>query len=136
MIKLAWFEIPVINLDRAVKFYNHIFNIEIPILDKRANYGSMVGLLVNQNGIIGTLTQNNRNPYIPSQREGSILYLNVGDEDLNVILSRVEKANGKILLPTTPIEPSGNKGYVAWIMDSEGNRIGLHTKNSKRKIHL
>lgn len=132
MIKLAWFEIPVIDLDRAVKFYNNIFNIDIPILDKRANYGSMVGLLVNQNGIIGTLTQNNRNPYIPSQTEGCIIYLNIDDEDLNVILSRVEKAHGKIILPTTPIEPSGNKGSVAWIMDSEGNRIGLHTKNSKR----
>jgi predicted enzyme related to lactoylglutathione lyase len=74
------------------------------------------------------LTQNTRNPYIPSQTEGCILYLNVGDEDLNVVLSRVEKAGGKILLPITPIEPSGNKGSVAWIMDSEGNRIGLHTR--------
>lgn len=101
--------------------------MDIPILDKRKNYGSMVGLLVDQKGMRGTLVQNNENPYIPSQTKGCIVYLKVENEDLDVVLGRLETAGGQLLLPITPIDPSDhNKGSVAWIIDSEGNRIGLH----------
>ncbi|PZN81694.1 MAG: hypothetical protein DM484_07845 [Candidatus Methylumidiphilus alinenensis] len=125
MVRLAWFEIPVNDLERAVSFYNTVFTTEVVILDKRANYGSMVGLLIQSDTLIGTLTQNI--PYVPSQREGCILYLNVDDEPLQTVLLRVEAAGGQVLLPVTPIDPNRPLGHVAWILDSEGNRIGLHS---------
>jgi predicted enzyme related to lactoylglutathione lyase len=125
MVRLAWFEIPVNDLERAVSFYNSVFATEVAILDKRANYGSMVGLLIQSDALIGTLTQNI--PYVPSRREGCILYLNVDDEPLQTVLLRVEAAGGQVLLPVTPIDPHRPLGHVAWILDSEGNRIGLHS---------
>lgn len=125
MVRVAWFEIPAIDLERAVKFYSTVFKREVPILDKRANYGSMVGLLMQGDGMTGTLTQNL--PYVPSQREGCLLYLNVDEEPLQSILPRVEAAGGQVLLPITPIDPHRPLGHVAWILDSEGNRIGLHS---------
>lgn len=125
MVRVAWFEIPVVDLERAAQFYGTVFQMEIPIVDKRANYGSMVGILVKENGVVGTLTQNV--PYVPSQREGCLLYLNVDDEPLAGVLARVEAAGGQVLLPITPIDPTQTLGHVAWIGDSEGNRIGLHS---------
>lgn len=56
---------------------------------------------------------------------GITLYLNAGN-DLNDPLGRVESAGGKILMPKTDI---GENGYMAQLMDTEGNRIALHSWN-------
>jgi predicted enzyme related to lactoylglutathione lyase len=60
--------------------------------------------------------------YVPAAN-GSVVYLNGGD-DLNVPLSRVEKAGGKVLLPKTPLGPNG---FMALFLDTEGNKIGFHS---------
>ncbi|MGR9105458.1 MAG: VOC family protein [Gammaproteobacteria bacterium] len=133
MFRIAWFEIPVIDLERAVRFYSALLNREVPILDKRGNYGSMVGLLTKNDEMVGTLTRNTE--YVPSSREGCLIYLNLDDEPLEPVLSRVEAAGGRILLPITPIDPRKPVGRVAWIMDSEGNRIGLHCSGYPENDH-
>jgi uncharacterized protein len=56
---------------------------------------------------------------------GSLIYLNGGD-DLSVPLSKVEAAGGKIVLPKTAIGPNG---YMAHFMDTEGNKVALHSMN-------
>jgi predicted enzyme related to lactoylglutathione lyase len=55
--------------------------------------------------------------------KGALIYLN-GGEDLSVPLSKVEAAGGKILLPKTSI---GSNGFMAHIIDTEGNKIALHS---------
>ena len=60
--------------------------------------------------------------YVPSA-EGVTVYLNC-NPDLQDMLDRVEEAGGSILMPKTSI---GENGWVASIMDSEGNKIGLHS---------
>jgi len=47
-----------------------------------------------------------------------------GGEDLSTPLSKVESAGGKILLPKTAI---GQNGFMAHILDTEGNKIALHS---------
>jgi predicted enzyme related to lactoylglutathione lyase len=60
----------------------------------------------------------------PSATEGPLLYLNA-NPDIQPILDKVEKAGGKILVPKTQI--SAEFGYMAVILDSEGNRIAFHS---------
>jgi predicted enzyme related to lactoylglutathione lyase len=61
--------------------------------------------------------------YKPSSTLGPLIYLN-GNPDVQIILDRVEKAGGKILVPKTQISPE--YGYMGVFIDTEGNRIGLH----------
>ena len=57
--------------------------------------------------------------------EGVTLYLNGGD-DLSAPLNRVEQAGGKIIMPKTDI---AENGFMAQILDTEGNKVALHSWN-------
>ena len=61
--------------------------------------------------------------YEPSSK-GSLVYLNAG-KDLNAVLSKVEKAGGKVLLGKTLI--AEDIGYFALFKDTEGNKLALHS---------
>jgi hypothetical protein len=58
--------------------------------------------------------------------DGVTIYLNGGD-NLQVILDKVEKNSGKIIVPKTP--HADESGYFAMFLDSEGNKMGLHSPN-------
>ena len=60
----------------------------------------------------------------PSGTDGPLIYLN-GNPDLQKVLDKVEEAGGKVLVPKTEITPE--YGSMAVIIDTEGNRIGLHS---------
>ena len=60
----------------------------------------------------------------PSSTDGPLIYLN-GNPDLQNVLDKVEAAGGKIMVAKTMISPE--YGYMAVIIDTEGNRIGLHS---------
>ena len=59
----------------------------------------------------------------PSATDGPLIYLN-GNPDVQKVLDKVEAAGGSIMMPKTEISPE--YGFMAVIIDSEGNRIGLH----------
>jgi len=61
--------------------------------------------------------------YEPSSK-GAIIYLN-GGKDLQTALDRIKEAGGKIILPKTSL---GQNGFMAHFLDTEGNRMGLHSK--------
>ena len=123
MSTIHWFEIPAEDIERAVKFYNTILDAEMPILDMIAQMGSMLGLFPNNGGAGGALVQNSRFGYEPG-KTGTLVYLALGDSDLNIVLDKVEPAGGKVLLQKTAM---GEQGFSAWIEDSEGNKVGLHS---------
>jgi predicted enzyme related to lactoylglutathione lyase len=52
-----------------------------------------------------------------------LIYLNAG-QALSAIVARIEPAGGKLVVPETPI---GEQGAIAIFVDTEGNRIGLHS---------
>ncbi len=116
---INWFEIPVSNFERAKKFYETLFNA--PIMEMPFP-GGQYGILPcdMQNGVGGGIVKGEG--FIPSDK-GSIVYLNGGD-DLNLPLSRIENAGATILMPKTSI---GQNGFMAHFIDTEGNRIALHS---------
>ncbi len=119
---INWFEIPVTDFDRAKKFYEIIFDYQIPesiVGQTRMGFflydfksGKIGGAICHGNG------------YTPSQH-GSLIYLN-GEPDLQIILSRVENVSGKILQPKTQMSPE--VGHVAVFTDCEGNKVALHSR--------
>lgn len=117
---VSWFEIPAQNFQRAVAFYNVVYEIELHCLEMNGYY---MGLFPEVNGVGGAVIAGEG--CIPSDH-GPILYLNAGD-DLNTMLFRVESAGGRVLMGKTPIGETG--GYFALFMDSEGNKLALHSKN-------
>jgi predicted enzyme related to lactoylglutathione lyase len=58
--------------------------------------------------------------------EGVLLYFTAASGDLSVELARVQGAGGKVLLPKTLI--SEEIGYMAVLVDSEGNRMAIHSR--------
>lgn len=115
------FEIAATDITRAVKFYKTILDIEIELMEM--SQMKMGVFPVENQPTFGVIIQ--AEGYNPSA-QGVTIYLNGGD-DLQVILDRVEKNGGKILTPKTPhIDESG---FFALFIDSEGNRLGLHSTN-------
>jgi hypothetical protein len=119
---ISWFEIPVLDIERASKFYAEVFSFrDIQKLDL-GNF-KMALLPVEGDEIGGALCQGEW--YKPS-KNGVVIYMN-GGSDLSAPLSKVEDAGGKILMPKKQI--SAEFGFMAMFEDSEGNRIALHSKN-------
>ncbi|MBA3581122.1 MAG: VOC family protein [Gammaproteobacteria bacterium] len=117
----VWFEIPVTNLERAKKFYETVLDISMHDLDIGEDL--KMALFPNTEGTIGGSLCERHEFYTPSQ-QGALIYLNASP-DLEEALQRVETAGGKILLKKRQISPE--YGYMALIIDSEGNRIALHS---------
>lgn len=116
---LNWFEIPASDFERARKFYNAIFDFELST-DMDPGEGYSMGMFPYQDGVGGAIMSGEG--YLPSA-EGAVVYLNAGD-DLNGALGRIEAAGGQVVMPKTSI---GENGYIAYFIDSEGNKVGLHS---------
>lgn len=118
---VGWFEIPVNDMDRAKIFYESVFKVEISV----QNFGGLLmGWFPDRGNVVGAQgTLIKQDSYIPSQ-EGTLVYF-ISDDVQNE-LDRVEKAGGKIYQPKTQISPE--HGYMGAFIDSEGNRVALHSK--------
>ncbi len=119
---INWFEIPVTNLERSSKFYNAVFGFEI----EQMPYGdTKMGIFKHSqgSGVAGALVEGEG--YSPSDK-GPLLYLS-GGEDLSGALAKVEAAGGSVVAPKFQISPEN--GYMAIFMDSEGNKLAMHSMN-------
>ena len=115
---LNWFEIPATDYDRAVKFYNTVLASELQPMDM--GDGPLMAMFPAEDGISGAVIK--AEGYTPSA-DGSVIYLNAG-ADLSDALGRVEAAGGQVLVPKTGI---GENGFFAFLLDTEGNKVGLHS---------
>jgi predicted enzyme related to lactoylglutathione lyase len=115
---INWFEIPVSNLERATQFYGTILGAKFEPMEAMGL--RMAFFPMENGGVGGALVQGNG--YVPTA-QGINVYLN-GGEDLDAILRRVEAAGGKVALPKTSI---GENGFMALFLDTEGNKVGLHS---------
>lgn len=116
---LAWFEIPANNIARAQKFYESIFKIKMSF-EENEHYKTAF-FPIHKDRVGGSLV---KGPGYTPGGEGSKVFLN-GHPDLQIILDQVEQAGGEILVPKSPMGPSG---FFAWFKDTEGNKIALHSK--------
>lgn len=120
---ISWFEIPATDLTRATKFYETIFSTSLIAMDMPNIRMRLFPIEDMQNGIGGAVVDSG-GFHKPSMTDGPLIYLNA-NPDVQNILSKVAAAGGKIVVPKTEISEAF--GYMAIIIDTEGNRIGLHS---------
>lgn len=120
---INWFEISVSDINRAKKFYETIFGIK---MEQQNMMGMEMAFFPYDSGsgkASGGLVQG---PMHKPSGDGVKLYLN-GNPDLSNALSKVEKAGGKVVMSKTKI--SDEIGYMAFLVDTEGNTVALHSQN-------
>ncbi|WP_319500684.1 VOC family protein [uncultured Draconibacterium sp.] len=121
---VSWVEIPVKQMARAINFYETVFSVGLEKNRGRefdmawfpyseGKYGSGAALVLHKEF------------YQPSSN-GVVVYLSSPADDVNVELERVVDAGGKILQRKNKI--SDEYGYLAVILDTEGNRVALHSR--------
>lgn len=121
-VSVGWFEIPVLDMDRAIAFYNLVFQIEINKQDFGSTEMGWFPFSADAKGAPGTLIKNN-NHYKPTT-DGVLVYFS--SIDVHNELSKITASGGEILQEKTQI--SENHGYMAVFLDTEGNRIALHSQ--------
>ena len=121
---VGWFEIPTSNMDRAVKFYETVLDFKL----QREKMGELdmawFPFNMESYGSAGSLAYAPEF-YKPSS-DGVLIYLTANSGDLSNELARVENAGGKVIMGKKQI--SEEHGFMATIIDSEGNRIALHSR--------
>ena len=117
---IHWVEIPTENIERAVAFYNQLLSIEMKVMEAMGMKTAFFPhTSENQSG--GCLMQG---PIYTPSTQGTIIYLST-KEDLQSSLNKIEGIGGKVALQKTALGPNG---FMAHIIDTEGNKIGLHSK--------
>jgi predicted enzyme related to lactoylglutathione lyase len=118
---INWFEIPVTDLDRAMVLYATVTGRRLQRMD--------MGLPGQEEAMFETTHPDERTGSLvksaqvqPSQ-QGSVVYLNIED-DLDACLVRVTAAGGAVAQGKTALPPG--IGSFAYIVDTEGNKVGLH----------
>lgn len=122
---ISWFEIPATDLERAQKFYEIIFAIDMITMDMPDMRMRMFPIDDMMTGIGGALVESN-GFHKSSATDGPLIYLNA-NPDLQLVLDKIEIAGGKITMPKTEISPE--HGFMAVFEDTEGNRMALHSIN-------
>jgi len=120
---INWFEIPVTDMQRAKHFYQVVFGIHMEDMDMPGMQMAMFPYEMNSGKLSGALVKSD---YHRPSHDGVIIYLNA-NPDLKEVLDRVESEHGEVIMPKTQISPE--IGYMAFFIDSEGNRVALHSQN-------
>ncbi|MDO8927805.1 MAG: VOC family protein [Bacteroidota bacterium] len=118
---INWFEIPVLNFDRAKEFYSRIYDYEMHEMMMGPLRMGFLPMDPDSQGVGGAIVQGDG--FVPTAL-GTKIYLN-GGKDLLTVLHRVIAAGGEIITPKTLI--SDEIGYFAVFEDTEGNHISLHS---------
>jgi predicted enzyme related to lactoylglutathione lyase len=119
---ISWFEIPSADINRAQKFYETIFGISMIPMDFPQLQMRMFPTEDPMN--VGGAICNSGDFYKPSADSGPLVYLNA-NPDVQIVLDKIEAAGGKIVVPKTEISPE--HGHMAVFLDTEGNRVALHS---------
>lgn len=117
---LNWFEIPALDIDRSKKFYETIFDLKMDTMEmngtKMAFFPSEPGSGKANGGIA-------QGPMHKPNLDGTKVYLNA-NPNMDTVISKVEAAGGKVIVPKMSIGPNG---FMAFIIDTEGNSVGIHS---------
>jgi predicted enzyme related to lactoylglutathione lyase len=116
--RIVWCDIPAKDLGRSIKFYGAVLNETI---EKQSFPGMEFATFSHENGVGGSLFAGGE---VQPSADGPLIYLNCQGR-LDEAAATVEPNGGKILQPKHQIGPYG---YRVVILDSEGNRIALHSR--------
>ena len=120
---ISWVEIPVIDMQRAVSFYEKILDVKLQTMP--LGNLSMAFFPVEESGIGGALCKHGGH-YTPSEN-GVVIYLRA-EPNIVAMLEKVEKAGGNIISNKKQISENPDYSFMALIKDTEGNRIALYEK--------
>lgn len=114
-------EISVSDFARAVAFYEAVLGLKIEEADMP---GTQMGLLPGDDGAVNVVLV--KGPDYKPAADGTVVYLDAGN-DLQSTLDKIEPNGGTIIVPKTWISPE--MGFFALFIDTEGNKLGLHSGN-------
>jgi predicted enzyme related to lactoylglutathione lyase len=120
---LNWFEIPVTDLGRAKHFYQVAFSIHMDDMNMPGMEMASFPAEMGNGKVAGALVKAEHSK--PSA-DGVLIYLNA-NPDMTEVLHRIQSEGGQVLMDKTLINPE--VGYMAIFIDSEGNRIALHSQH-------
>jgi uncharacterized protein len=120
MNPVNWFEIPATDLARAKAFYEHVLGVTLSHMEMGPAAMEMFEFDPEKAGSSGALIV--ADGYTPSH-EGSVVYFSV--DDIEGTLAKVESKGGKTLQEKMGI---GEHGFIGLFQDTEGNRLGLHSR--------
>lgn len=116
---LHWFEIPVVDLDRAQRFYEAVLGQ--PLQREGQGRAAMALFPRDGDGVGGCLSVSCDGA--PPAPTGTVVYLST--PSIDDVLARVPRAGGRVAVAKTALPAEW--GYCAHITDTEGNRVGLHS---------
>lgn len=118
---IVWCEIYVQDMERAKSFYESVFQIKLEKLESPKNSGIDMWAFPMTMDTVGASGALVKMAGVESGGSSTIPYFHcneVAEEE-----ARVVEAGGKIHKPKISI---GQYGFMALIIDTEGNTIGLH----------
>ena len=116
--QVVWFDVPCVDLDRAIKFYSAVLGCQIA---KHEGPDISLGVLPHEGAAVGgclVLAKDNR-----PAGHGILVYLNCQGR-LDEAVAQAAAQGGIVLEPKHSIAPHG---FRALVQDSEGNRVALHS---------
>lgn len=117
--RVVWFDLPVADLERASRFY--AATLAIKVSQENAGGFKFAVLDHGPDGNGGCLVPGK------ASAEGVLVYMNV-DGRIRDAVQQAEKHGGRVVEKVTGIGPHG---FRAVIIDSEGNRVALHSNSDK-----
>ena len=114
--RIVWFDLPVDDLNRAIQFYSTVLKVEI-----KEEFPDVAVISHANDEVSGCLFKSGNQ--LPS-KEGVLIYFNVIGR-LDAAVDAVVQNGGQIERPPHEIGPFGRRAIV---IDSEGNRIALHSE--------
>jgi uncharacterized protein len=120
MNAVGWFEIPVMDLERAIKFYESVLGVKLSRNEMGPLKMAWFEWIEDAMGAAGSLVK--ADGYTPSYA-GTLVYFSV--QDIDGTLAKINANSGKTILPRMAI---GEYGFIAHFQDSEGNRVALHSE--------
>ena len=120
---LNWFEIPASDIKRAKTFYENIFGIKMEAPMEMMGM-EMVFFPASEGKVSGGLVKSEMHK--PSQ-DGALVYLNANPAGMDAVLAKIPNAGGSVVMHKTMINEE--IGFMGMFIDSEGNRVALHSQN-------
>ncbi|EGM79409.1 lactoylglutathione lyase family protein [Rheinheimera sp. A13L] len=116
---VGWFEIPVLDMDRACAFYAAVLGAEFEMMEMGPSLMAMFSYDHAAPGCAGALV---KDPDCQPSTTGTLVYF-VAD-DVNQPLAKVVTAGGRLVMEKMPI---GEHGFIGSFIDTEGNKVAVHS---------
>ena len=117
---VGWFEIYVQDIGRAKAFYESVFQVKLERLDIPAAAMWSFPMAMDRMGAPGALVQMDG---VSSGGNSTMVYFSC--EDCAVEAARAKAHGGQVHREKMSI---GEYGFIALVMDTEGNMLGLHSR--------